>query len=182
MEGDVFVDILKDLKREGMTAQAAEMEALMKKRADHWRTLEYPFGSEMPWDSTGQPEVYAWMRYFGFAPQAEATREVILGYDPTIPSWAYNGNARRYWDFLYGGKYARIERQIHHYGSALNAVPLFDAFRRDPADLPLLRGAYGGMMGGINNIDQEGFSSAAFHSWTEIMKWNHYNGAYVLGF
>src|SRR3546814_7163326 len=26
MEGDVFVDILKDLKREGMTAQAAEME------------------------------------------------------------------------------------------------------------------------------------------------------------
>src|SRR3546814_14860490 len=79
------------------------------------------------------------MRYFGFAPQAEATREVILGYDPTIPSWAYNGNARRYWDFLYGGKYARIERQIHHYGSALNAVPLFDAFRRDPADLHLLR-------------------------------------------
>src|SRR3546814_8959582 len=63
MEGDVFVDILKDLKREGMTAQAGEMEALMKKRADHWRTLEYPFGSEMPWDSTGQPEVYAWMRY-----------------------------------------------------------------------------------------------------------------------
>src|SRR3546814_17180443 len=127
MEGDVFVDILKDLKREGMAAEAAEMEALMKKRADDWRTLEYPFGSEMPWDSTGQPEVYAWMRYFGFAPQAEATREVILGYDPTIPSWAYNGNARRYWDFLYGGNYARIERQIHHYGSASNAVPLFDA-------------------------------------------------------
>src|SRR3546814_5226855 len=34
MEGDVFVDILKDLKREGMTAQAAEMEALMKKRSE----------------------------------------------------------------------------------------------------------------------------------------------------
>src|SRR3546814_3784359 len=91
-----------DLKREGMAAEAAEMEALMKKRADDWRTLEYPFGSEMPWDSTGQPEVYAWMRYFGFAPQAEATREVILGDDPAIPSWAYNGNARRDWDFLYG--------------------------------------------------------------------------------
>src|SRR3546814_8573720 len=109
------------------------MEALMKKPADQWRTREYPFGSEMRGDSTGQPEVYAWMRYFVFAPQADATREVILGYDPTIPSWAYNGNARRYWDFLYGGTYARIERQIHHYASALNAVPLFDAFRRDPA-------------------------------------------------
>jgi hypothetical protein len=182
MEGDVFVDILKDLKREGLTAEAAEMERLMKKRADHWRTLKFPFGSEMPWDSTGQPEVYAWMRYFDYQPQADVTREVILGYDPTIPNWGYNGNARRYWDFLYGGKYPRIERQIHHYGSALNAVPLFDAYRQNPKDLHLLRVAYGGMMGGITNIDQEGFSSAAFHAWPDMMKWDPYTGDYGMGF
>ncbi|PZQ62780.1 MAG: hypothetical protein DI544_00835 [Sphingomonas taxi] len=182
MEGDVFVDILKDLKREGMSAEAADMERLMKARADHWRTLRYPFGSEMAWDSTGQPEVYAWMRYFGFQPQADVTREVILGYDPAMPSWGYNGNARRYWDFLYGGKYPRIERQVHHYGSALNAVPLFDAFRRNPADLHLLRIAYGGMMGGITNIDRDGFSSAAFHSWPDMMSWDPYSGDYGMGF
>ncbi|MCX8474541.1 MAG: DUF5695 domain-containing protein [Sphingomonas sp.] len=182
MEGDVFVDILKDLKREGLTDQAAEMERLMKKRAEHWRSLRYPFGSEMPWDSTGQPEVYAWMRYFGYQPQADVTREVILGYDPTIPSWGYNGNARRYWDFLYGGKYPRIERQIHHYGSTLNAVPLFDAYRQNPADTHLLRVAYGGLMGGITNIDQTGFSSAAFHAWPDMMKWDPYSGDYGMGF
>ena len=182
MEGDVFVDILKDLQREGMRAQATEMERLMRHRADHWRSLKYPFGSEMAWDSTGQPEVYAWMRYFGFQPQADITREVILGYDPTIPSWGYNGNARRYWDFLYGGKYPRIERQIHHYGSALNAVPLFDAYRAKPADLHLLRVAYGGMMGGITNIDQDGFSSAAFHSAPDMMRWDPYSGDYGMGF
>ncbi len=182
MEGDVFVDILQDLKREGMTAEAAEMERLMRARADHWRSLKYPFGSEMPWDSTGQAEVYAWMRYFGFAPQADTTREVILGYDPTMPHWGYNGNARRYWDFLYGGKVARIERQIHHYGSTLNAVPLFDSFRRDPADLYLLRVAYGGLMGGITNIDQQGFSSAAFHAWPDMMSWDPYSGDYGMGF
>jgi hypothetical protein len=39
----------------------------------------------MPWDSTGQPEVYAWMRYFGYQPQADVTKEVILGYDPDDP-------------------------------------------------------------------------------------------------
>lgn len=182
MEGDVFLDILKDLKREGMTAEATEMEGLMKGRADHWRTLKFPFGSEMAWDSTGQPEVYAWMRYFGYQPQADVTREVILGYDPTIPSWGYNGNARRYWDFLYGGKVSRIERQIHHYGSALNAVPLFDAYRQNPTDLHLLRVAYGGMMGGITNIDQEGFGSAAFHSWPDMMKWDVITGDYGMGF
>ncbi|WP_343615124.1 DUF5695 domain-containing protein [Novosphingobium sp.] len=182
MEGDVFLDILKDLKREGMTTQAAEMERLMKERADHWRSLKYPFGSEMAWDSTGQPEVYAWMRYFGYDKQAQETSEVILGYDPTIPSWGYNGNARRYWDFLYGGKVSRIERQIHHYGSALNAVPLFDAYRRNPGDLHLLRVAYGGMMGGITNIDQQGFGSAAFHSWPDMMRWDALTGDYGMGF
>lgn len=182
MEGDVFVDILKDLKREGMAPEAAEMERLMKGRADHWKTLPYPFGSEMAWDSTGQPEVYAWMRYFGHQPQADETREVILAYDPAVPHWGYNGNARRYWDFLYGGKVPRIERQIHHYGSTLNAVPLFDAFRANPKDTHLLRVAYGGLMGGITNIDQEGFSSAAFHSYPDMMQWDAYTGDYGMGF
>lgn len=182
MEGDVFVDILTDLKREGWTAKAAEVERLMKGRADHWRTLQYPFGSEMAWDSTGQAEVYAWMRYFGYGPQSDVTREVILGYDPSIPHWGYNGNARRYWDFLYGGKYPRLERQIHHYGSTLNAIPLFDSFRRKPSDLHLLRVAYGGLMGGITNIDQNGASSAAFHSWPDRMQWDPYSGDYGMGF
>lgn len=182
MEGEVFLEILTDLKREGMTAQATEVEALMKARADHWRTLAYPFGSEMAWDSTGQPEVYAWMQHFGHPREAAVTREVILGYDPTVPHWGYNGNARRYWDFLYGGKVKRIERQLHHYGSALNAVPLFDAYRRDPADLHLLRVAYGGFMGGITNIDRDGFASAAFHSEPDLMRWDAYSGDYGMGY
>lgn len=182
MEGDVFVDILKDLRREELQAEAANMERLMKQRADHWRTLAYPFGSEMAWDSTGQAEVYAWMRHFGYQPQADITREVILGYDPTVPSWGYNGNARRYWDFLYAGKTPRIERQIHHYGSTLNAVPLFDAYRANPSDLHLLRVAYGGLLGGITNIDQQGFASAGFHAWPDMMRWDAYSGDYGMGF
>lgn len=182
MEGDVFLDILADLQREGMTAEAANMRCLMQQRADHWRTLAFPFGSEMAWDSTGQAEVYAWMRHFGYQQQADITREVILGYDPTMPNWGYNGNARRYWDFLYGGKTARIERQIHHYGSTLNAVPLFDAYRANPADLHLLRVAYGGLLGGITNIDRDGFGSAAFHAWPDMMRWDAYTGDYGMGF
>lgn len=182
MEGQVFIEILDDLRREGMTAEAGNLEKLMKARVDHWTTLPYPFGSEMAWDSTGQPEVYAWMRYFGLQKLADETRDVILGYDPTIPSWGYNGNARRYWDFLYAGKYPRIERQIHHYGSTNNAIPLFQAYRQDPSDLHLLRVAYGGLMGGITNIDEKGFGSAAFHSWPDMMRWDPYTGDYGMGF
>jgi Family of unknown function (DUF5695) len=182
MEGDVFVDILKDLQREEMVKEACALEVAMRKRASRWASEPYPFGSEMPWDSTGQPEVYAWMRYFGNTAKAELTREAILGYTPAIPSWGYNGNARRYWDFLYAGKTKRLERQIHHYGSANNAIPLLDAYRRDPSDFQLLRIAYGGLMGTTTNIDEQGFGSAAFHSGPDMMRFDGYSGDYGTGF
>lgn len=37
-------------------------------------------------------------------------------------------------------------------------------------------------MGGITNIDQKGFSSAAFHSWPDMMAWDAYSGDYGMGF
>lgn len=182
MEGSVFVAILEDLYAEGMTEQADKLKAVMKARADHWASLAYPFGSEMPWDSTGQEEVYAWMRYFSNTTAAEMTREVILGYDFTLPHWGYNGSARRFWDFLYAGKDSRIERQLHHYGSTLNATPLLDSFRRDPEDIYLLRVGYGGIMGGLTNIHENGFASAAFHSFPDYMDFDPYTGDYGSSF
>jgi hypothetical protein len=182
MEGDVYLWILADLKREAMTAEATTMEAAMRKRADHWNTEQYPFGSEMPWDSTGQEEVYAWTKYFGYDDKAQTTLNAVLGYDPTIPSWGYNGSARRYWDFIYGGKIQQLERQLHHYGSGINAVPVLAAYREHPDDLYLLRVGYGGTMGELGNIDQDGFASAAFHSFPDMLAFDPYSGDYGTGF
>ena len=182
MEGDVFVWILDDLKREGMTTEATTMEAAMRKRADHWNSEKYPFGSEMPWDSTGQEEVYAWTKYFGYDDKAQTTLDAVLGYDPTIPSWGYNGSARRYWDFIYGGKIQRLERQLHHYGSGINAVPVLAAYRAHPDDVYLLRVGYGGTMGELSDIDQDGFGSAAFHAFPDKLAPDPYSGDYGTGF
>jgi hypothetical protein len=182
MEGSVFFFILRDLRREGLTEIANKVEALMKKRAIHWRSLAYPFGSEMPWDSTGQEEVYVWSYFFGYTDKAEVTLKAILGYMPTLPSWAYNGNARRYWDFLYGGKLSRIERMIHHYGSELNAIPVLQEYRTHPDDLYLLRVGYGGVLGGIANINEEGFAPCAFHSFPSTLANDGLSGDYGSGF
>ncbi len=182
MEGDVFLYILQALRREGMMADADQLEAAMRRRAEHWNSEEYPFASEMPWDSTGQEEVYAWTKYFGFDAKAQTSIDAILGYDPTIPSWGYNGSARRYWDFLYAGKVRRLERQLHHYGSGINAVPLLTAWRAHPSDLYLLRVAYGGTMGELSNIDQNGFGSAAFHAFPDMLAGDPYSGDYGSGF
>ncbi len=174
MEGDIFVFILEDLKREGFKTQADALEAKMGARAEHWREQAFPFGSEMPWDSTGQEEVFAWMKYFGYKDKAQVTLDAILGYDPAVPHWGYNGSARRYWDFVYAGKYQRIERQLHHYGSGINAIPLLATYRENPDDVYLLRVGYGGTMGALTDVDQEGFASAAFHSFPDMLKFDPY--------
>ncbi|HKV29250.1 MAG TPA: DUF5695 domain-containing protein [Candidatus Acidoferrales bacterium] len=178
MEGDIFLKIMTDLRLEGMTTQADDLEAKMRARADRWKEEAYPFGSEMPWDSTGQEEVYAWMKYFGYEAKADVTLNAVLGYDPTIPSWGYNGSARRYWDFIYAAKDQRLERQLHHYGSGINAIPLLAAYREHPDDFYLLRVGYGGTMGALTDIDQDGFASAAFHAFPDMLKFDPYSGDY----
>ena len=176
MEGDIFVQILVDLKREGMKTEADALEAKMHQRADRWKAQAYPFGSEMPWDSTGQEEVYAWTKYFGYPDKADVTLNAILGYDPAIPHWGYNGSARRYWDFIYAAKYSRIERQLHHYGSGINAIPLLSEYRQHPDDFYLLRVGYAGTMGALTDIDQEGFLSPAFHSFPDMLRFDPLSG------
>ena len=178
MEGDIFLQILVDLKREGKTEQAANLEQKMRARADRWKEQAYPFGSEMPWDSTGQEEVYAWTKYFGYQDKAEVTLDAILGYDPAIPMWGYNGSARRYWDFIFAAKDRRLERQLHHYGSSLNAIPLLWEYRDHPDDFYLLRVGYAGMMGSLTDIDQDGFASAAFHGFPDMLKPDPITGDY----
>ncbi len=177
MDGTVFIEILKDLKREGMTTQASGLEAEMKARADVWNSQAYPFASEMAWDSTGQEEVYGWTRYFGYTTKSKVCVDAITGYMPTVPHWGYNGCARRYWDFEYGGsKTPRLERMIHHYGSTLNAIPILTEYRDHPDDIYLLRIGYGGMMGTLSNIDQDGFPSMAFHTFPDTLKWDPITG------
>ncbi|WP_318350186.1 DUF5695 domain-containing protein [Aquipluma nitroreducens] len=182
MEGTIFLLILEDLKREGYTDLAADLEKTMKGRAEHWATLSYPFGSEMSWDSTGQEEVYMWSKYFGFDEKAMVTLNAILAYMPTIPHWAYNGNARRYWDFLYGGKLSRYERMIHHYGSGLNAIPVLTQYRQTPDDLYLLRVGYGGLLGTLSNITEEGFAPCASHSFPTDLRNDGISGDYGCGY
>ncbi|KAK2811120.1 hypothetical protein FQN50_002456 [Emmonsiellopsis sp. PD_5] len=174
----VFGEILADLKREGNDTQADAFTAKMQSRALQWDGEEVPFGSEMAWDSTGQEGVYYWCKYFAYDATATKAMNTVLAFMPSVPHWGWNGNARRYWDNIYGGKLRRIERQIHHYGSGLNALVLLSAFRSNPTDSYLLRVGYGGMNGPLSNIHQDGFAAASFHSWPDTLAWDSYSGDY----
>ena len=182
MEGTIFFLILLDLQREGMDEMASKLEEVMRSRADLWKSLEYPFGSEMPWDSTGQEEVYVWSKFFGYNDKADVTLNAILAYMPAVPHWGYNGSARRYWDFQYAGKLRRVERQLHHYGSPLNAIPVLSEYRDNPDDFYLLRVGYAGMMGALSNITPEGFGPSAFHAYPSTLREDYLSGDYGTGF
>ena len=182
MEGSIFILILNDLDAEGLTDLANKLRLVMKVRLYHWASMRYPFGSEMAWDCTGQEEVYMWSKYFGYDEGAMVTLNAILAYMPTVPHWAYNGNARRIWDFLYAGKLQRFERMIHHYGSALNAIPILYQYHENPSDIYLLRVGYGGLLGAISNMTEDGFAPCAFHSFPQTLANDGITGDYGTGF
>ncbi|OHE97280.1 hypothetical protein CORC01_07335 [Colletotrichum orchidophilum] len=164
----VFAELLEDLKRENMTKKAASFEANMRYRAEFWETLAVPFGSEMA--------------YFGHNNTAIKAINSIRGYMPTVAHWGWNGNARRYWDFLYGAKHEGIERQVHHYGSGLNSLPMLHYYERNPSDFDAIRVAFAGNTAPLTNIDGDGCPSAAFHSFPQHLAWDPYTGDYGLGF
>ncbi|KAF2162035.1 hypothetical protein M409DRAFT_69277 [Zasmidium cellare ATCC 36951] len=158
----MWTHILTDLKIEGKTAEYNNMSATMKARQHVWSTQSSPFGSEMAWDSTGQEPIYSWSRYFNDTATIDKTLNSIRGYMPTI---------------------RQIERMIHHYGSGANSVPLLDSYKynKEPssaAALYDLRVGYGGHMGTLSNVNQDGFAATAFHSMPDLLKWDGYSGDY----
>ena len=179
----VWSYLLDSLRIENLTAEASNMESLMRARQRVWASESDPFGSEMAWDSTGQEGVYLWSTYFNDSGTANKSLNSIRGYMPTVAHWGWNGNARRYWDFLYAGKIPQVERQIHHYGSGLNSLPLLANYRSNPEPGTLkslydLRVGYGGNMGPLTNVQQDGWSSMSMHSYPELLEWDPYSGDY----
>lgn len=183
MAGDVFLEVLADCRREGWTQEASALERYERVRADHFRSLKYPYGSEMPWDSTGQEEVYLLCRHFGFADKAQQTLDAVLAYDPAVPNWGYDGAARRYFDEgVNGTEWPDIMRLLHHYGGAMNAIPVLTAYRDHPDDFYLLRVGYAGTMGALTDINPQGFGSQCFDADPAIMDFDRYVGDYGLEF
>jgi hypothetical protein len=79
MVGSVFAELLRDLQREGWLGAAQDLEVFMQGRAAQWAQNPFPFGSEMPWDSTGQEEVRLDGSIFGRGCLSEAFFSMFIG-------------------------------------------------------------------------------------------------------
>ncbi len=54
--------LAEDLKKEGFIQEASEMAAIFDKKSHFFNSKQFPFGSEMPYDSTAFEAVYAYGR------------------------------------------------------------------------------------------------------------------------
>ncbi|MBT9672336.1 hypothetical protein GPK34_09850 [Secundilactobacillus kimchicus] len=183
MVGSVHRLILDSLKEEDWQDERLAFESYMHYRYKIWSKLKYPYGSEMPWDSTGQEEVYTWCTYFGDTGKAEQTVQAILAYTAALPHWGYNGASRRYFDSFVYGKLFKITREFNHYGSSLNAIPILDDYkRRHSNDLRQLSIGYAASTSPLTSIDQDGFGSMAFLSDPKLLMFEPYTSDYGQAF
>jgi hypothetical protein len=144
--------------------------------------MEFPYGSEFPWDSTGHEEIHTWLLREGHPAAANKTVDAVLAYMAVLPHWAYSGSARRYWDFVINGKTSLgNEREFHHYGSSLNAVAVLDAYRAYPGRGYLLRLGAAALLGHLSNIHPSGAASMAWHGDPSLLRRDAYSGDYGIG-
>ena len=163
------------------SALLAASEAIQRERTEIWANLTFPFGSEMPWDSTGQEEVFTFSARYGDGAAANKTLVAVKAYTSDVPHWGYAGSARRYFDFLvYGAPRQNsgdTEREFHHYGSGLNSVVLLRAYRTFPNDTLALRAGFAASLGAFAAVDVEsGAPSMAFHADPARLEWDDYSG------
>jgi len=59
---------------------------------------------------------------------------------------------------------------------------VLEEFRKMPEDLYLLRVGYGGLLGTLSNITEDGFAPAAFHSFPSTLRNDGISGDYGPGF
>eukprot|EP00931_Biecheleriopsis_adriatica_P087861 TRINITY_DN62274_c0_g1_i1.p1 TRINITY_DN62274_c0_g1~~TRINITY_DN62274_c0_g1_i1.p1 ORF type:complete len:1083 (+),score=173.21 TRINITY_DN62274_c0_g1_i1:469-3249(+) len=196
MDGTIFREVLKSLKHEGMSDLASQIELNMRHRVfgvdgtAGWNAMEFPYGSEFNWDTTGQEECAVWGAYFNasnltYGSLNSRVIDAILAFQPSTWNWAWHGSAEGWGDFSNNGKWMVTggwEREGQHYRAGLNSIPLAERFRADPDDTYLLEVAMGAMTGTLTNIDEEGAPSMAFHTHPFVLQHDPNSGDFGLGF
>lgn len=201
MGASVFAQLLDALAEEAVAdpgsafqwaALLTACDSLQRARTAAFIALPFPYGSEMPWDSTGEEEIYTFATRYApvLGPAAYRTSNLTLAavkaYTPwETAHWAYHGSSRRYWDFAINGKTTTFgtERALQHYGSGINSACLLQAYRAWPNDTVALRAGYAATQGSLAMINPlTGAPSMALHGDPSLLTADPYSADWGVGF
>jgi len=149
MGGSNAVNILEDLKAEGMTKEYDRLLAEMKACDDAFVQIPYPYSSELFVDQTAHEHVYGFTRYFKDIEKNRKTLQVIQ---------ALKGGNQPVW-FRYGND-ARGDQSCW-YTTSLNGWALLQGFE-DTSDRDMLIKGYAGIMNVTANLLADGMGFGNF--------------------
>lgn len=86
-EMNLPLKFVEALRNENMPEQAAHLETLMLEKAKFFSTREYPFGSEMAFDTTAYEAVYAYAKLIGDERIAQRAISATLANRARTPVW-----------------------------------------------------------------------------------------------
>ncbi|MBS1713709.1 MAG: hypothetical protein JST30_05165 [Armatimonadetes bacterium] len=160
-------DLLADLKREGMTAEADELARCIDFKATELMKLQFPYAGESVLDTSGFEEVFAAARFKANDEHLERTVRCAFATRSLAPSWWWYGSDKRNWD---GADSTPLKSLLDRGELCLahttipNSLIFFGLMDRDYLALPesYMRMAFGGMMGPWALVRRDGAASMCY--------------------
>ena len=146
-------NILQGLKDEGLTTEYNALLAKYQAKINYFTSTAYPYGSEMPYDTTGYESAYTIFSYSNNTSKIDTVKKATVATRGQQPLWYYYGT-----DLRWMGESWWNDSYVTQLGGWL-----LQDYTKKYATSPevLLRLAYGSYMAGYANINSGQISSDA---------------------
>ncbi|WP_460798978.1 DUF5695 domain-containing protein [Microbacterium sp. GXF0217] len=147
----IALELREALRAEGLDQEAAQLSGLVSKKAQYFAGKEYPFGSEMAYDSTAFEAVYAYGKAIGDTRIMASSVQAALANRGRQPVWhLFMTDLRASGDSQWNASYM----------TQLGAFPLFDWALQEGHHSPdLLKAMYGSYLAGFSIFNSGGYLS-----------------------
>ncbi|MDR3690441.1 MAG: DUF5695 domain-containing protein [Fimbriimonas sp.] len=160
------VDLIRDMREQGLKAEADQCAKLLDRREIELSRHKYPFQSEGQWNTGAYEEVFAVSRRRAHDELEERAFRCAYAARSLSPDWWWYGSDKRWLEeseSTHPGVFDRGELCMSP-STISNSLMFFKTLDRDYSSLPeaTLRLAFGGMMGIWSLIRPDGAASMAF--------------------
>lgn len=148
----IALELEAALRRESMVQEADKIKVLVEEKGKYFSEKEYPFGSEMAYDSTAFEAVYAYGKRIRNKRVMESAAKATLANRGCQPIWyLYRTDLRQMGDSNWNVSYM----------TQLGAFGLYDwVLEEKHKDLSLLRAWYASYLGGFSIYNSGGYWSS----------------------
>jgi len=152
--GSNVINILQDLKEEGLLEEFEQLNREMMRVANEMIKEPYPYGSELYVDQTSYDQVHAFMKYYNSQEKMFKTLQIIK---------ALRAGAQPFW-FGYGNE--KRGNVSCWYAQTLNARALLSGFE-DTGDYEMLKWGHAGLISFLTTVRSSGVAHGWFTWWPD---------------